>query len=130
MIPNPEPSFGPALLRSIFWRSTLQRANWRYACDGRVGNSSAGIYARGNIRYQWGVVRLTHLVALVCFLIAAPQARAQQPAAVSVGTVAAALRPITQATEFVGRVEAINRVEVRARVTGYLEDVLFKDGAY
>jgi membrane fusion protein (multidrug efflux system) len=61
-------------------------------------------------------------------LIAAPTGQAQQPAAISVGTVAAALRPITQATEFVGRVEAINRVEVRARVTGYLEDVLFKDG--
>ena len=27
-----------------------------------------------------------------------------------------------------GRVEAINRVDVRARVTGYLEAVLFKEG--
>ena len=63
-------------------------------------------------------------------LIATPSGQAQQTAAISVGTVAAALRPITQASEFVGRVEAINRVEVRARVTGYLEDVLFKDGAY
>jgi membrane fusion protein (multidrug efflux system) len=68
--------------------------------------------------------------ALVCFFIAASAGRAQQPPAISVGTVAAALQPITQAREFVGRVEAINRVEIRARVTGYLEDVLFKDGAY
>ena len=29
---------------------------------------------------------------------------------------------------FVGRIEAINRVEVRARVKGYLEAVLFKEG--
>jgi membrane fusion protein, multidrug efflux system len=68
--------------------------------------------------------------AVAGLLVAASTGWAQQPAAISVGTVAAALRPITQATEFVGRVEAINRVEVRARVTGYLEDVLFKDGAY
>ena len=54
--------------------------------------------------------------------------RAQQPTAIPVGTVAAELRPITKATEFVGRVEAIERVEIRARVTGFLEDVLFKEG--
>jgi membrane fusion protein, multidrug efflux system len=68
--------------------------------------------------------------AVAGLLIAAPTGQAQQPAAISVGTVAAALRPITQSTEFVGRIEAINRVDVRARITGYLDDVLFKDGAY
>jgi membrane fusion protein (multidrug efflux system) len=68
--------------------------------------------------------------ALVWFVVVASDGAAQQPAASTVGTVAAALRPITRATEFVGRVEAINRVEIRARVTGYLEDVLFKDGNY
>lgn len=41
---------------------------------------------------------------------------------------AAELRPITKSTEFVGRVEAIERVEIRARVTGFLQDVLFKEG--
>lgn len=50
------------------------------------------------------------------------------PSAVTVGTVAAELKPVTDSLDFVGRVEAINRVEVRARVTGYLEDVLFKEG--
>lgn len=56
---------------------------------------------------------------------------AQQPApaAIPVGTVAAEKRAITQSADFVGRIEAVNRVDVRARVTGYLEDVLFKDGA-
>jgi membrane fusion protein (multidrug efflux system) len=53
---------------------------------------------------------------------------AQEPTAIPVGTVAAQLRPITQATEFVGRIEAIERVEIRARVTGYLQEVLFKEG--
>ena len=48
------------------------------------------------------------------------------PAAVAVGTVTAEKRPIAQTREFVGRVEAREKVEVRARVTGYLEDILFK----
>jgi len=47
---------------------------------------------------------------------------------VAVGTVAAVRKPIEQTRDFVGRVEAINRVEVRARVKGYLEAVLFKEG--
>ncbi len=45
-----------------------------------------------------------------------------------VGTVLAEKREINQATSFVGRVQAKDRVEVRARVTGYLEGVLFKEG--
>ena len=73
---------------------------------------------------------LVWATAVAGLLVAASTGWAQQPAAISVGTVAAALRPVNQATEFVGRVEAINRVEVRARITGYLEDVLFKDGAH
>ena len=50
------------------------------------------------------------------------------PAAVPVSTVAAQKQPIAQALDFVGRVEAINRVDIRARVKGYLEAVLFKEG--
>src|SRR5262245_60377950 len=55
---------------------------------------------------------------------------AQQPApqAVPVTTVAAQKKPITKSKDFVGRIEAIQRVEVRARVTGYLDAVLFKEG--
>src|SRR6185295_4575420 len=30
--------------------------------------------------------------------------------------------------DFVGRIEAVNRVEVRARIKGYLEKVLFREG--
>jgi membrane fusion protein (multidrug efflux system) len=55
---------------------------------------------------------------------------AQQPApqAAPVTTVIAQATPVTRSKDFVGRVEAIQRVEVRARVTGYLEAVLFKEG--
>jgi membrane fusion protein (multidrug efflux system) len=57
--------------------------------------------------------------------------KAQQPSApqaVPVTTVIAQERPVAQAKDFVGRVEAVERVEVRARVTGYLDAVLFKEG--
>ncbi len=68
-------------------------------------------------------------LALLCGL-SLPAAAQQQgnSTPIAVGTVTAERRPITQSREFVGRVEAIDRVEVRARVTGYLEQVLFKEG--
>ena len=65
---------------------------------------------------------------LICGFTAS--ALAQQPGAgaVPVGTVAAERKPITKTVDFVGRIQAIDRVEVHARVTGYLENVLFKEG--
>ena len=71
------------------------------------------------------------LICGLVFLSSLPlPAVAQQggSAPIAVGTVMAERRPITQSREFVGRVEAVNRVEVRARVTGYLEQVLFNEG--
>src|SRR5262245_43359883 len=64
------------------------------------------------------------------FLGLTASAAAQQPAApaVPVGTVAAARKPIAKTADFVGRVQAIDRVEVHARITGYLQEVLFKEG--
>src|SRR5581483_2323394 len=53
---------------------------------------------------------------------------AQQPTAPVVNVVTAEKRPVTESSRFVGRIEAIERVDVRARVTGYLDRVLFKDG--
>ena len=65
-------------------------------------------------------------VLLLCGL--AIPADAQAPTPVTVGVVKAERSAITRTQTFVGRVEAVNRVEVRARVTGYLEEVLFKEG--
>src|SRR5262245_11870114 len=50
------------------------------------------------------------------------------PQAVPVGVVPAERQPIARTNDFVGRIEAINRVQVRARVTGFLEEILFKEG--
>src|SRR6478736_4340852 len=55
-----------------------------------------------------------------------------QPAAggpPAVGIVEAAKRPITETSEFLGRIEAVNRVNVVARVTAFLEQRLFNEGA-
>jgi membrane fusion protein (multidrug efflux system) len=46
----------------------------------------------------------------------------------AVGIVEAAKRPITESSEFLGRVEAVNRVNVVARVTAFLEKRLFAEG--
>ena len=50
------------------------------------------------------------------------------PPAVPVTTVIAQEKPVAQTKDFVGRIEAMERVQVRARVIGYLEAVLFKEG--
>ena len=64
-------------------------------------------------------------------IVAAPVvAQGQQQQTVPVGTVYAERRPISQSRDFVGRVEAIDRVSVQARVTGFLEAILFTEGDF
>jgi len=76
---------------------------------------------------------LSRLLAIAAFLFvscaAAFPANAQQGAP-SVGTVYAQRKPISRTADFVGRVVAIDGVQIRARVTGYLEAVLFKEGDF
>jgi membrane fusion protein (multidrug efflux system) len=63
------------------------------------------------------------------FALSCPAIAEQQPStAVPVGVAKAERRPIAKAGDFVGRVEAISRVVIRARIIGYLEEVLFKEG--
>ena len=51
-----------------------------------------------------------------------------QQATPTVSVITAEKRPITESVRFVGRIQAIDRVDVRARVIGFLEEVLFQDG--
>src|ERR1700736_6573852 len=67
-------------------------------------------------------------VFVICGLAAPAGAQQTQPAAVPVGVVKAERRPLAKTLDFGGRVEAVNRVEIRARVQGFLEAVLFKEG--
>jgi membrane fusion protein (multidrug efflux system) len=76
----------------------------------------------------WSDMRQTLCATLVILALNYPAVAQQQSAAVPVGVAKAERKPIAKAGDFVGRVEAISRVEIRARVTGYLDAVLFKEG--
>jgi membrane fusion protein (multidrug efflux system) len=59
------------------------------------------------------------------------QARAQPAVSAppAVGVIETARRPMIQTNEFLGRISAINRVSVVARVTAFLEKRMFTEGA-
>jgi membrane fusion protein (multidrug efflux system) len=78
--------------------------------------------ARASIR-----LLLAGLVATGAAGAALPQSTPGGPPAV--GIVEAIRRPISETSEFLGRIEAINRVNVVARVTGFLDARLFVEGA-
>src|SRR5947207_7622865 len=56
-------------------------------------------------------------------------AAAQQPAAPPVTVARPLVRDIVEQDEFTGRFDAVEAVEVRARVGGYLDTIRFRDGA-
>jgi membrane fusion protein (multidrug efflux system) len=70
------------------------------------------------------------MMAILVFALMAGTAIAQPapPAATPVGTVVVERKPVTTGTSFVGRAQAINRVDIVARVTGYLDAVQFTEG--
>jgi membrane fusion protein (multidrug efflux system) len=72
-------------------------------------------------------MREVFFTVVAVFAFNTPAFAQQQPSsAVSVGVVKAERKPVAKAGDFVGRVEAISRVEIRARITGFLEAQLFK----
>lgn len=78
-------------------------------------------------------LRLVYLPVMALLLVAAgcarqqPQIAADEPPIVTVSP--AVQREITDYAEFTGRLAAVDSVEVRAHVWGYLEKVNFKEGA-
>jgi membrane fusion protein, multidrug efflux system len=73
---------------------------------------------------------IIYTVLAFCGLVLPAYAQQAAPATIPVGTIKAEQKAIAKTLEFVGRVEAINRVEIKARVTGYLEEILFKEGDF
>jgi len=69
---------------------------------------------------------LMALVGLLAGCTSSAQSRPQGPAQVSVAAVAC--QQFRETDEFTGRLEAVNTVEVRPRVSGYLESVHFQEG--
>ncbi len=76
-------------------------------------------------------MRMMRPVLLCALLAYTGTAAAQMPPSgpPAVGVARAARVPITETDEFIGRVEAISRVNLLARVTAFLEKRLFVEGA-
>ncbi|WP_291726694.1 efflux RND transporter periplasmic adaptor subunit [Leisingera sp. F5] len=77
-----------------------------------------------------GLTGWTGLAAIAAVgLASADAAFAQQGAAPKVSVSQAVVKPIKDTSTFIGRGEAIDKANIMARVNGYLEEVLVKDGA-
>lgn len=74
-----------------------------------------------------GMSRLLAFPALLFLALAGPAGAQQEPPAVTVAR--PVVRDIVEDDEFVGRFQAVDQVDVRSRVSGYLDQVHFKDGA-
>jgi membrane fusion protein (multidrug efflux system) len=97
---------------------------------GRTFLTTGVVLGEDNAKRTTLRVLFVSTAAVFCIVFGLTQGHAQQATAIPVGTVAAEVRPITKATDFVGRVEAVERVDIRARVTGFLQEILFKDGDF
>jgi membrane fusion protein (multidrug efflux system) len=73
-------------------------------------------------------IGLLTAAAIAIGAIAATQAQPAPTGPPAVGIVEAIKRPITETSEFLGRIQGVNRVNVVARVTAFLEKRLFNEG--
>jgi membrane fusion protein, multidrug efflux system len=98
---------------------------------GSAADREGVLRGTGNLPAKEGPMPKLVWLMLLGAAISGPSS-AQQSAlpAVPVTTVIAQAKPITQSKDFVGRIEATDRVDIRARVTGYLEVILFKEGEF
>ncbi|MBL8582575.1 MAG: efflux RND transporter periplasmic adaptor subunit [Rhizobiaceae bacterium] len=69
-------------------------------------------------------------VALLLFSSPALAQEAGNPPPPAVETAAVKLAPVTRQVEFIGTVESVQQVDLRARVEGFLESVNFKEGSF
>lgn len=72
---------------------------------------------------------LTFLSALSAMMLAGSSALAQNAAPPPVTVAKPVVREVVDEDNFIGRFEAVDEVSIRARVGGYLQDILFQDGA-
>ena len=70
-------------------------------------------------------------VLALAFLASLGAAHAQQPGATPppVGVTKVERSPVTETSQFIGRIQAINRVDLSARVTAFLDKRLFTEGS-
>ena len=75
--------------------------------------------------------RLSLLLGCICLILIGCDKRSVEEKSVEPITVTVSTpvtREVTEYAEYVGRTEAVNSVEIKARVTGYLEQTPFKEG--
>lgn len=76
-------------------------------------------------------LRMGGVIFALALLIGGCEERKQAaapPPSPAVGVRPAAIKGVNESFEFVGRIKAVNKVDVRARVEGFLEKVLFREG--
>jgi len=83
--------------------------------------------------FPTGALRPAHIAAcaVLLLLVACDQQQAQEaapPPPPAVGVTPVVQKDVTTSIEFVGRVQATAKVDLRARVTGFLEQRLFEEG--
>src|SRR6516225_2899033 len=92
-----------------------------------------GFCRLAELRRGWMTERACAFCLAAALLLAVQSREAMaQPAAgapPAVGVVRAERQQITETDEFIGRIQAVNRVALVARVTGFLEKRLFTEGA-
>jgi RND family efflux transporter MFP subunit len=76
-----------------------------------------------------GVAATSPLLLTACSSEAAQAAQAAAPAAPQVSVATVLERQVTDFQEFTGRIEAVERVALMPRVSGYIESVAFQEGA-
>ncbi len=73
-------------------------------------------------------MRFISLAAFLAATLVAVPAFAQQGGPPSVGVLKPTVKPITESSNFVGRVQATNKVDIVARVTGFMAERFFVEG--
>ena len=68
--------------------------------------------------------------AALAMIVGAGATQAQAPGAAppAVGVAKVGKRPVVETEQFIGRIQAVARVDVQARVTAFIEDVVFGEG--
>jgi multidrug efflux system membrane fusion protein len=97
----------------------------------KLAGMQNGIPAQSTLRRRWSMLFAAAPLLTIAIGAACTRAQAQPaqppPPKVTVATVVE--QPVTEWDEFTGRLEAVDSVAVRPRVSGYISKVLFNEGA-
>lgn len=92
-------------------------------------NFLTGIFKQSSLRHAALLFAASALAAVAAGCSSTAKPSAAPPPAPEVTVAEVVCKSIGDVDEFTGRLEAVNTVEVRPRVSGYLQKVYFKEGA-